>query len=196
MFESLALIGGFWFFLLAIAFLVAGIVSAECDNLWGACLTLILLAGTSELLFDIPILASISQNPILIVAGLAAYIVVALLYAVFYRYPCFLRNKAESITQEWINFLSKHPGETRDAFRLSTYYHRYTPSYNADRISTWALLWPWAIFWDLCHKPARWVYNTLYALAGRMLDNVGSKVSDSIIDVEQNKNKNKNKNKK
>jgi hypothetical protein len=189
MFESLALIGGFWFFLIAIAVLAGGIISAECDNLWGAGLTLALLAGTSELLFNIPVLASIAANPLLVGVGLAAYTAVALLYAVFYRYAAFLRSNSYEIADSWSTFQKKNVTGTREDFRQSEHYRRYTPLYNVDRISTWALLWPWAMFWDLCHKPARWFYDTMYSLAGRMLNAVGARVSDGIIDTELKKQK-------
>jgi hypothetical protein len=188
MFELFALVGGFWFILFVIAIFACGVVSAETDNMFGGAATLILLAVGSQFLFNIPVFGAILANPLLLIVGVVAYIGIGLAYAVLYRYASFLEQKAPGIKMSWgefqINYKKDHSDSTptRDEFRASYKYNQYTPSYNSDRIAAWVMMWPWAVFWDLCHKPLRFLYNNMYTLAGRALDKVGARVSDKIID--------------
>ena len=192
MFELFALVGGFWFFLFVIAIFACGIWSAETDNYFGGAATLVILALGSQFLFGIPVFAAILANPLLLIVGVVAYIGIGLAYAVLYRYADFLRKKSVSITSSWgdfqISYKKQHGKDstpTRADFRESQSYREYTPKYNADRIAAWVMMWPWAVFWDLSHKPIRWVYNNMYTFAGRALDRVGAKVSDKILDNQQ-----------
>lgn len=181
MFELLALTGGFWFFLFVIFVLVIGVVSTEFDSFFGGGITLILLGAGAQFLFDIPVWSSIVANPFLVIAGLVAYIAVGITYGVYFRYADYIRKSANYIKHDWEEFKKKHPGASNDDFRKSSYYSSYTPSKNSDKIAAWVMLWPWGVFWDLCHKPIRWVYNNMYSFTGRLLDNVGARVSDRIL---------------
>lgn len=189
MFELFALVGGFWFFLFVVAIFACGIWSAETDNYFGGALTLIALALGAQFLFDIPVFSSIVANPLLLIVGVVAYIGIGLAYAVFYRYADFLKKNAHDIKMDWENFQheykkqhGKDSNPTREQYRSSSYYNRFTPKHNADRIAAWVMMWPWAVFWDLCHRPIRWTYNNMYTFAGRALDTVGARVSDKILD--------------
>jgi|TARA_R110000851_G_scaffold139771_1_gene276968 hypothetical protein len=190
MFELFALVGGFWFFLFVIAIFACGIWSAEYDNMFGGTFTLLALAAGAQFLFGIPVYQTILANPLLLVVGVVAYIGVGLAYAVMYRYADYLRFRADHIKMKWGEFQIEYKKTndlddsvpTRDEFRKSYQYREYTPSSNADRIAAWVMMWPWAVFWDLSHKPLRWVYNNMYSLAGKALDRVGAKVSDKILD--------------
>jgi hypothetical protein len=189
MFELFALVGGFWFFLFVIAIFVCGIWSAEYDNMFGGTFTLVALAAGAEFLFNVPVIATILANPLLLVGGVVAYIGVGMAYAVLYRYVDFLRQRASSIKLAWGEFQIAYKkdndtkGEpTRDMFRQSYQYQAYSPKYNADRIAAWVMMWPWAVFWDLSHKPIRWVYDTMYKFASRVLEKVSARVSNNILD--------------
>jgi hypothetical protein len=189
MFELFALVGGFWFFLFVIAIFACGIISAEHDNMFAGASTIIVLALGAQFLFGIPVFGSIIANPLLLVVGVVAYIGIGLAYAVLYRYSDYLTRKAVNIKMKWgdfqIAFKKEHGNAvtpTRDDFRNSYSYREFTPKYNADRIAAWVMMWPWAVFWDLSHKPLLWLYNNLYSLAGRSLDRVGARVSDKILD--------------
>ena len=189
MFELFALVGGFWFFLFVIAIFACGIWSAETDNMFGGALTLLALAAGAQFLFGIPVFGAILANPLLLIVGVVAYIGIGLAYAVMYRYADYLRRHAYQIKMKWSEFQLSHQKThgkdttpTRSDFRNSYSYQEYAPKYNADRIAAWVMMWPWAVFWDLSHKPLRFVYNNMYTLAGKALDRVGARVSEKILD--------------
>jgi hypothetical protein len=184
-----ALVGGFWFFLFIIAVFACGIWSAEYDNMFGGSFTLVALAAGAQFLFGIPVYQTILANPLLLVVGVVAYIGIGLAYAVMYRYADYLRRHASQIKRKWEEFQLSHQKThgkdttpTRSDFRNSYSYQEYAPKYNADRIAAWVMMWPWAVFWDLSHKPLRFMYNNMYSLAGKALDRVGATVSDKILD--------------
>ena len=181
MFEMLALTGGFWFFLFVMFILVVGVVSTEIDSFFGGAITLIFLAAGSQFLFGYPVWASIVANPLLVVVGVVAYVAVGIVYGVYFRYADFLRKRADNIKQSWDSFKKKNANATHDDFRNAYEYKDYTPSANSDKIIAWVMLWPWGVFWDLCHKPIRWVYNNMYSFTGQLLDRVGAKISDRIL---------------
>jgi hypothetical protein len=186
MFELIALTGGFWFFCFVILVLVVGIVSAEIDSIFGGVLTIVLFALGSQLLFGIPVLQTVLADPLLILLVLLLYTMVGIAYAVGFRYPRWLKDRATSIIMEYDRYVAfaKHQGLSTDkeAFRQSNYYSEYRPGHNTDVITAWIVLWPWAVFWDLCHRPFRWVYNNLYTVVGDMLNKIGAEVTDKIID--------------
>lgn len=181
MFEALALTGGFWFFLFVVFVIITGIVSNEMDSFFGGGLTLVLLAGGSQFLFGIPVWASIVANPFLVILGIVAYTAIGIAYGVFVRYAEFLNDNADKIKSKWNSFLRENPAATTEEFRKSSYYRDFTPSHNAEKIVLWVTLWPWGALWDLSHKPIRYVYNNMYGLTGRLLDSVGARISDRII---------------
>lgn len=192
MFEALALLGGFWFFLFVIFILAAGILCAEFNNFFGAGATLVGLAAGSQFLFGIPVWSSIIENPFLVIVGIVAYAAIGMFYAIVFRYADYLRKNKHNIRAAWGDFqvsYKKGHGEdsnpTREEFRKSLQYRDFTPSYNSEKITAWVMMWPWAVFWDLCHKPVRWVYNNMYSFAGRMLDAVGARISDKILNEKE-----------
>lgn len=181
MFELLGLVGGFWFFLFVVACLVAGIVSNEMDNFFGGALTITFLAFGLQLFFGIPILQSIIANPLFIFLGLFVYTAVGVVYGVLFRYKDFLKEHKDGIKDSWKEYEGTTSHPTEEGFLKSYRYSEFSPSHNADRITAWILLWPWGVFWDLCHKPARFIYNNMHSFVGRMLDKVGMKVTKDII---------------
>lgn len=189
MFETLALLGGFWFFLFVVVVLAAGILCAEFDSFFGAAATLIVGLISLDILFGYAVWQSIVANPFVVVLYLAAYTAIGLAYGIFFRYADFLKKKKESVKRAWGDYQLEYrktngadSTPTREGFRESYKYKEFTPSYNSDRIAAWVMLWPWAVFWDLCHKPFRFIYDNLYTFAGRMLDAVGARVSNKILD--------------
>jgi len=185
MFELIALTGGFWFFCFVIFILGLGIISAEMDSFLGACMTIALMALGAELLFSIPMLATIVANPLWIVLYILVYFVIGSAYGIFYRYPNWLKDRSESIGDQWLRYKYECDGKGKVAspsdFRTHKYYDMFRPKNNVDVITTWIVLWPWALFWDLCHKPVRWFYNIVYTSIGKMLDTVGNNTTDTII---------------
>ena len=181
MLETLALVGGFWFFLLSIFILVVGIVSSEFDSILGGIVTFILLAVA---LFYSGALSAITAAPFLVVLGLIVYVAAGFAYAILFRYPDYLQKYASYIQRDWEIFQeNRAPAKpTREEFYASSSYREYTPKHNADRITAWIALWPWSFVWDLAHKPVRWLHKKLYTLAGEMLDRIGKRVFNRILD--------------
>lgn len=181
MLETMALIGGFWFFVFMIFIIGLGIVAESFDSLLGATITFIITLMGLQFLFGIPVWASIAANPLVLVLVLAMYIATGLCYAIIYKYPHFLKNNEDDIKREWNKFSNQTEPATKEDFMNSSYYIRYTPSQNADRITAWVVLWPWGLLWDLISKPTTWLYNNIYSLAGKLLDSVGKKFLDRIL---------------
>lgn len=181
MFEFLGLLGGFWFFLFVCFIIVVGGLSSENDSLIGAVATFIaLIAGF--ILFGIPVFSTAVEYIAFTVLLLVAYIVIGLVYAIYFKFPDFLKSKSENIKTTWNNWKQKYPDGTREEFLKSGDYMVYTPYHNNSSITVWTALWPWGLAWDLIHKPVKFIYNSVYDIAGKMLDGVTKRVTSKIID--------------
>lgn len=181
MFESIALLGGFQFFAFVMLVVAFGIASSEFDSTIGGVITLTLLI-TGLHVFEILTFSDIVTAPLLMLFSVSLYIGIGFAYAIFYRYINFLDKNSDEIQRKWKEFQRENKDATREDFYKSYQYRAFTPSWNKDKIAAWITLWPWSVFWDLSHKPFRWIYKKLYALAGEMLDRVGKRVFNSIID--------------
>lgn len=188
MFELFASVGGFGFFVVMMFIIAVGVISAESDSVVGAVVTFVFLAGTMVFMGHWPSASTLWENLLMIAAGMIAYIGIGLVYGVLYRYAGWLKTEKVYVQVEYKRFVSeytkKNNGDypSNDEFRDSSHYEPFTPLYNADRIAIWVVLWPWAVFWDLCHKPIRFVYNTAYDIAAKALASVSRRISDKIID--------------
>lgn len=180
MFEALALIGGFWFFVFVVFVLGLGIVSNEFDSFFGGAVTLVVLAAGAQA-FDVPVWQSIVANPLLVIVGLLVYTAIGIIYAVYIRYANFLHKRADDIKSSWKRFQQNNPKTTHDDFRRSSEYKQYTPAYNATKIMSWCMMWPWGVLWDLSHKPVRWIYNNMYSVTSHLLERVSNRISDKIL---------------
>lgn len=184
MFEMMALAGGFWFFLFVMFVLAAGIFSSEMDSFFAGSITFLLTLGGLQL-FGYPILGSVIANPLLVLVLIAIYIAAGSAYAIFYRYPRFLKSNFEDIQHMYKNFLNNQNmlenEESFERFIESKEYRYYRPGQNKDAISSWVLLWPWALLWDLLHRPVIWVYNNAYTGIGLALEKTGKAVTRKIV---------------
>lgn len=182
MFEALAHIGGFGFFLFMLLVLVAGIISAEFDSIFGGVITLIGLAGGAQFLFGYPVWETVVANPFWIFVALVGYTVVGVLYAVFIKYTRFLKKYESHIKSEWDRFKKDFPDSTHEDFMESSRYREFKPKSNVDRITAWVVLWPWGVLWDLTHRPFTFIYNNVYGITGRMLDSVGKRITKNMLE--------------
>jgi hypothetical protein len=185
MFELLGTIGGIWFLLFIVIIFVGGIISAEFDSLIGAVLTFAFMFGGFLLFFDLPFSLGLFESIFMVATGVVGYVIIGLMYGIWYRYSDWLYSQSERMKRRYGDYalsLEKDQTPTKDGFRSSNYYDEFKPIRNLDRITAWIALWPWAVFWDLCHKPARLIYNTVYDIAARALDAVNKKISDKILD--------------
>ena len=116
---------------------------------------------------------SIFVLPVLIIA----YVLAGSAYAIWYRYPRFLKSNQDAIRESYDKFLkSKNLDEndqSYEAFLDDEAYLRYRPGKNLNSIFNWVLMWPWGLAWDLLHRPIVYTYNTMYAWIGSGLESVG-----------------------
>jgi hypothetical protein len=181
MFEFLAALGGFWFLLFAVVIIVGGVVAAESDSIVGALITFVAMFVGFYFLFDFPFEVGLFDTMFMVVIGVIAYIGVGLLYGIPWRYRNWLIDMKENIKYDYNNYADGKDSPTIAGFRASRYYNAYRPKSNLDKISAWIALWPWALFWDCCHRPIRFIYNTTYDIAAKFLDAVGNRTTDSIL---------------
>jgi len=185
MFELLGNIGGIWFLLFTIAIVGGGIIAAEFDSVVGAVITYVIMIAGFTFVFDLPFEVGLFSGLFMTVIGVVVYVGIGLVYGVQYRYGGWLKDQATNMKMDYADYEKDATamGETpsKDGFRASRKYDAYRPKHNLDRITAWIALWPWALFWDLCHKPARWIYNTVYDIAARGLDAVNKRISDKIL---------------
>jgi hypothetical protein len=184
MFEMMALAGGFWFFLFVMVVLVVGVIASEMDSFFAGTVTFVLtLAGLQ--LFGYPIFTAILGYPIFLLIFLAIYVAAGSAYAVFYRYPRMLNSNKDKIRSEYEYFLRDgnkfESDQSYDEFMDSYRYQTFRPGSNLDSISTWVLMWPWGLFWDLLHRPIIWIYNNMYTGIGQALEKVGKSVTRRIL---------------
>jgi len=171
MFETLALLGGFWFFLLIVIVFAAGALSCEYDSITGGIFTILLLIGGLQLL-GYPIFSTIISSPFVIFLLLFGYIAAGAAYAIIYRYPTFLGKNKSNIEKAYNSW--EHEG-AKSPFETSHHFREFSPGYNVDRITSWVMLWPWGMLWSLSHRPFIWVYDTVYVWIGKVLDSVAKR---------------------
>lgn len=181
MFEFFGHLGGLWFLLFTAIIILAGVVAAEFDSVIGAVITYILMFAGFYFWFDFPFDVSMFDSIVMIVIGVIGYVGVGLVYGIPWRYRNWLLERSDDIKDSYNRFCKHSEDKSTKTFRNSSYNDDYRPKRNLDRITAWIALWPWALAWDCCHRPVRFVYNTTYDIAAKMLDAVSDKVTDNIL---------------
>ena len=165
-----------------LAFLALGGAGAIFISETGTLLGLIILAFFGSLglwwLFDVNILSAVYHNPALLIGIVIGYLLIGAAYVVLWRWPDWLRKEMNNIQCAFESFCKMNKiDKTEQSFerfaRSSDYTHRYAPSSNAETITVWIMLWPFALFWELLHRPVTWVWNTSYELVGNSLERIG-----------------------
>lgn len=151
---------------------VIGIIACELDSFVGGGFTLIALLASAQLWFGIPVGSMILATPVLAVLALIVYVAVGLAYAVLVRFPRFLRASESSIEAAWVDFKRNNPGQdvTQADFHKNYRFRPFTARENDVRITSWAMLWPWGLAWDVTNRPVRAVYRQLAVLCSGVLD--------------------------
>jgi len=187
--ENLALtafVGGFggaWFAMFMLFFIVVGVIANEMDSFWMGVGTLLVGLAAMEWLFQIPVWASIAANPLMLVLYAAVYLAVGSLYTGVWSWPNYIKDRADHIKMDYGSFLNKRKlkGDA-DSFEefLDSSEYRYTASKNKDRLAAWVLMWPFGLIWDLSHRPARWLWNNVYAVLGTTFERVSKNTARKI----------------
>lgn len=183
---------GVWLALFAIVFIACGTFTASVGNFFWSAVVLAAGAGVLEFLVGISILSVLIANPLLIVAVIGAYIAVGAAYTGLWRWPAHLRKHSGVIQSVFNQFVDSHAkqlaGKTKaeqfEIFLDSDRYSSWHPRSNKERLSTWVVMWPFAMGWELSHKPLIWVFETVYYTLGDMFVAVGKNTARKNIKLD------------
>lgn len=177
--ESMAFLGAFsgvWFALFLLIFIASGIFSVENDSFFGGTITFVLGLAGMDLLFGVPVWETLNANWLSLFLFLAIYIAAGSAYAGFWKWIGFIQENEDSINEkylQWAKAANKH-GEPDDfETYLNSDSYKFKAKYHKERLAAWVLMWPFGLLWDLMHRPARWVFNTVYENLGTMFDSIG-----------------------
>lgn len=185
--------GGIWFMIFLAAFVIFGMVSSEYDNFFWGTLTLISGLAIMEWVFGIPIWASIVANPLTVIVIAAVYILIGSLYAGFWKFRNFVLKNEGHIRESFISWIKSSPSYERkdditeilksdEKFEqfLDSNYYPMAPSKHKNRLANWVLMWPFALLWELSHKPAIWLWDTIYAQLGTLFLEISKSTARSL----------------
>ena len=175
--------GGVWFALFVLLFIVCGIFSAETDSFFTGTATFVLGLAGLDLMFGYPVWETVVSNPLSILLFLAIYIAAGSAYAGLWRWVRYIKEHSEDINNSFLRWAREARKDAQpDDFEtyLDSDYYAYKASKHKDKLAAWVLLWPFGLLWDLMHRPARWVFNTVYNNLGTLFDKIGKHTARSI----------------
>lgn len=193
--ETLALtafMGGFsgvWFALFLLIFVGFGIFSAENDSFFMGTLTFIIGLGLMDFVFGVPVWATIVGNPFVIVLFLAIYIAAGAAYTGLWRWVRFIKDRGNEIERSFQSWAHSRKQEKQSAdfdLFLNSDSYKFKAATHKDRLAAWVLTWPFGLLWDLMHRPARWVFNTVYNNLGVVFETVSKNTARKIHSSRQN----------
>jgi hypothetical protein len=174
----LAAAGGTWFAIFMLLIVVAGITSSEFDNFFGGIATLVVGLLGANFIFGYPIISSIIANPLLILLALVLYVLAGSVYTGIWKWPDYIRSKSENIEYRysvWKMDRVKNNESTsfEDFIESNEYTYNFAASNNKERITTWVMMWPFSMTWEVSRKPAIWAFNASYKMFGTMFERIG-----------------------
>jgi len=183
---------GVWFALFIILFVACGTFTATVGSMFWSLVVIAAGAGILQFLVGISIFSILLANPLLIIAVLAIYIGIGAAYTGLWRWPAHLRKQSaviKSTFETWKMVREKQiAGKTKEeAFEMfldSGDYASWHPSYNKERLSTWVLMWPFAMGWELSHKPLIWIFETVYYTLGDMFVAIGKNTARKNVKLD------------
>ncbi len=183
---------GVWLALFFIIFIACGTFTATVGNIFWSFVVLAAGAGILQFLVGISILSIFIANPLLVIAVLAIYIGIGAAYTGLWRWPAYLRKMSGYIQEMFDRWKHSHAkqleGKSKEAafeeFLDSSHYAEFHPSRNKERLSTWVLMWPFAMGWELSHKPLIWVFETVYYTLGDMFVAIGKQTARKNIKLD------------
>lgn len=176
-------VGETWFALFVLLVVASGIFSAEYDSFFAGTITFIVGLLGLDFMFGVPVFATIVSNPLAILLFLAIYIAAGSTYAGLWRWVRYIKEHSDQINRHYLSWAksANKNGEpdTFDAYLESSDY-AFKASLHKEKLASWVLLWPFGLLWDLMHRPARWVWNTVYNNLGTLFDKIGKQTARSI----------------
>ena len=169
------------FIIFLLAALAVGIFASESDSFIFTTATILSTFVALDLLFSVPVWATIVANPITIIMFAFAYVAVGSAYTAIWRWPEHLRENSNVIKDRYASYLVKHQGHTKDDFMSSYEYRDFTASSNKSSLANWVMAWPLSLTWELARKPAIWVWETAYEVLGNLFTRIGRRVTSNIL---------------
>jgi hypothetical protein len=205
-----ASVAGFWLGLYLLIVLGGLVWASETDSFFIGLGVIALAWAVGEWVFNIPILASIAANPLMLIVYLVLYVAVGAVYTRMWKLPNYINKNKENIqisyaawadrkTREELDWKRKardvvmSPSEkdekstadvSFDTFLNSDSYP-YSVRKNKDRVSSWVLLWPASIVWELSHKPFIWVWEQVYYGLGRVFERANHDMARKVLEEKQ-----------
>ena len=179
-----------WAVLGTVLFLLAGFVSTEIDNGFAAMVTFAIGVAVFYWGFQISLLALVLSNWWLSLLGLLAYAAIGGASSLLLKWPRWLKKNANQMNREyddWAVELSDADDKSIAAFQASPYFN-YNAWDHAEKLSTWAVLWPFTLTWELLRAPTvllgRFGHYIYIALAD-VFQSVGLRVTKRIFENAQ-----------
>lgn len=192
--------GGFWFWLsVAVASIVLIRVIEEDDALPG----FIVLAVTAVIFmvfgnFMLGVVNYIYHNPLILLGGVAIYLLAGLLYSVYrwWRYLIKKRKEFDQNKVEWIRREKQRRDHAKEQYNPedilaawkknvadNSLLQQYIPrlSRNKERITCWMTFWPWSLFWYMFRKLFIEIWNNIYKLFQGMFRRIRNSVFKDIL---------------
>lgn len=193
------LTGGFWFVAFMILFLVSGIVSTQYDNFFWGTLTLVTGLAIMQWVFGVPVWATLYANPLIMLVIASIYLFIGAVYAGFWKFRNYVISSEGKIKSEFSAWVKNSPScNSKEDFErlvnsdsmfddyLDSPFYCMAPSKHINKLANWTLMWPFAVIWELSHKPAIWLWNTIYSQLGTLF----FEISKSTARQMRSKNKN------
>ncbi|SRR6056297_298992 len=173
------------FGLLALAglgvFVAAGIIAAEMDSALMSVATFVIGLITLSWGFGVPIWATFTANPLMIVGAIIIYIAVGAAYTAVWKWPDFIRKNREIILREYNDWAHKNQnGDNSFEAYLESSNYEYNAYQHKERLGTWVGMWPFSFVWDVSRRPAIWLWNVTYTSLGEAFQNIGKRTARKI----------------
>lgn len=175
--------GGVWFAVMLLIFVVAGCAASEYDNVVLGGITLLLGLTAMQWLGGLPIWAAVVANPLLVLLFAAVYLAIGAAYAGLWRFRIYVNNHNEEIMNNYRSYLrSEKLEDSTESFEkfLGSTSYKFGANWNKNRLGNWTLMWPFAMGWELSHKPFIALYNKIYYMLGDMFNEISRRAARGI----------------
>ena len=193
MFEAMLIsAGGLYLGLFGLVVLSGILWASSVDSfILGSAVVFVSLV-VAQLLFSIPVWATISANPFMLIVYIVFYGAIGAVYTALWRLPNYVKKNGDRIQSDYINWMRvqedwnrKGHDEKRvvsfETFLNSTSY-RFSVKNNKDRVASWVLLWPTSFVWELMHKPFIWLWDSVYYGLGKVFEKINHDQARKILE--------------
>lgn len=180
--------GGVWFAIMLLIFVVAGVAASEYDNVVLGGITLLLGLTAIQWLGGIPIWAAVVANPLLVLLFVVVYVAIGAAYAGLWRFRVYVNHHNGEIMSHYRSYLrSEKVEDSNENFEkyLGSDSYKFGANCNKNRLGNWTLMWPFALGWELSHKPFIALYNKIYYMLGDMFDDISKRAARGIYKADK-----------